>query len=279
MGPHPVTAGSNKLQWENVMTLLHKGSKKVTMRRFARAAVVAALLCTPGAAEKSDVTMPANCQQYLQQCSLKIWPQNSFPKTGVTQSVTFSNGAVLTCTSTGPNKPRKCEFEPPPDEALREQCADLKRQLRNLMNDQDTPQTMVGKEREYLRQAMEMTPDQLRHQIDLLQDLVDRPPPTRLPDLSTQLNSVTARNYETHRSELNFMKSLLKIQALGPELGGATPAQMQARANQMVKDQQAWADEQQRSNSQEINSLNNQIAEANCLNVGEPLPGKSSGAQ
>ena len=75
------------------------------------------------------------------------------------------------------------------------------------------------------------------------------------------------------------MKSLLKIQAVGPELGGATPAQMQARANQMVKDQQAWADEQQRLNSQEINSLNNQIAEANCLNVGEPLPGKSSGAQ
>ena len=91
-----------------------KAMKKVTVRRFARTAVIAALLSTPGAAQQVgndkgiSVTMPDDCKQNLNQCSLKVWPHNSFPRTGYRRSITFSNGAILTCTSNGPDKPRSC---------------------------------------------------------------------------------------------------------------------------------------------------------------------------
>jgi hypothetical protein len=52
--------------------------------------------------------MPDSCQQDLNQCSLQVWQRNSFPHRGVTQSVTFSNGATLTCTSNGANTRRSC---------------------------------------------------------------------------------------------------------------------------------------------------------------------------
>ena len=91
-----------------VMTVSIKTAREVTVRRFARAAVVVAFLSTPGAALGAGPAMPANCQQNLDQCSQKIWDHNSFPHPGVRQSVTFSNGATLTCTSVGPNIPRSC---------------------------------------------------------------------------------------------------------------------------------------------------------------------------
>jgi peptidoglycan hydrolase-like protein with peptidoglycan-binding domain len=52
--------------------------------------------------------MPDSCRQDLNQCSLQVWQRNSFPHRGVTQSVTFSNGATLTCTSNGANTRRSC---------------------------------------------------------------------------------------------------------------------------------------------------------------------------
>jgi hypothetical protein len=91
-----------------------KAAKKVTVRRFARAAVIVALLSTPGAAQQvgsekgTSVTMPDNCKQNLDWCSQKVWPRDSFPRTGWRQTITFSNGATLTCTSNGPAKPRSC---------------------------------------------------------------------------------------------------------------------------------------------------------------------------
>jgi len=90
------------------MTVSIKAAKKATVRRFARAVVVAALLSTPGAAQGDGGTMPDNCKQNLDLCSEKIWPRNSFSHSGSRQSVTFSDGAILTCTSNGPNKPRSC---------------------------------------------------------------------------------------------------------------------------------------------------------------------------
>ena len=93
------------------MTIFHKGSKKVMMRRFARAAVVAALLSTLGAAPGIAGAMPDNCKENLNQCSLKIWTRNSFPHPGSRQSITFSDGETLTCTSNGPNIPRSCTLK------------------------------------------------------------------------------------------------------------------------------------------------------------------------
>jgi hypothetical protein len=61
------------------MSISHKGSKKITMRCCAKAAVVAALLPTLGAAQGIGDPMPDNCKQNLDQCSQRIWKRNSFP--------------------------------------------------------------------------------------------------------------------------------------------------------------------------------------------------------
>jgi hypothetical protein len=60
------------------------------------------------AAQGTGPTMPDHCQQNVDQCSQKIWAHNSFPHRGFRQSVTFSNGMTLTCTSNGPDIPRSC---------------------------------------------------------------------------------------------------------------------------------------------------------------------------
>jgi hypothetical protein len=259
-----VNAGSNELQWENVMTIFHKGSKKVMMRRFARAAVVAAFLCTTGAAETMD--MPANCQQQMQQCSLKVWGHNSFAKAGETQSVTFSNGAVLTCTSTGANKPRNCKFDPPPDEALRQKCADLKADLVGLGNTQRDISNMVGNERNYLDKAMQMTPAELGKEIDELQDII------RQGYSGFSLGDEISRQDDSiERRELKFLQDVSNSKTLGPELGGATAQKLQARANQMVSSDQTWANDLQKWYDQQINDTNDRIGKLNCINVPVPL--------
>jgi Ricin-type beta-trefoil lectin domain len=63
------------------------------------------------AAQATGPTMPDNCQQNLNQCSLKIWGRNSFPHRGYQQSAKFSNGMTLTCTSNGPDTPRSCALK------------------------------------------------------------------------------------------------------------------------------------------------------------------------
>ena len=80
-----------------------------TVRRVAKAAVVAALLSTPAAAQGS--AMPDNCKQNLDRCSQKIWSRNAFPHRGDRQTITFSNGMTLDCTSNGPNNPRSCALK------------------------------------------------------------------------------------------------------------------------------------------------------------------------
>jgi hypothetical protein len=93
------------------MTVSIKAGKKVTVRRFAKAAIAAALLSTLGAAPGIAGAMPDNCKENLSQCSLKIWTRNSFPHPGSRQSITFSDGETLTCTSNGPNIPRSCTLK------------------------------------------------------------------------------------------------------------------------------------------------------------------------
>ena len=246
------------------MTIFHKGSKKVTMRRFARAAIVAALFCTTGAAQTMD--MPANCQQQMQQCSLKVWGHNSFTKAGETQSVTFSNGAVLTCTSKGADKPRNCKFDPPPDEALRQKCADLKADLVALGNGQHYVSNLVGNERNYLDRAMQMTPAELSKEIDALQYAIKQKPNgfSRGDEISRQDDSI-------ERRELKFLQDVSNSKTLGPELGGATAQKLQTRANQMVSSDQTWANGQQQWYDQQINDTNDQIGKLNCVNVPAPL--------
>jgi hypothetical protein len=60
------------------------------------------------AAQGTGPAMPDNCKQNLNQCSQKIWGHNTFPHRGYQQSITFSNGMILTCTSNGPDTPRSC---------------------------------------------------------------------------------------------------------------------------------------------------------------------------
>jgi hypothetical protein len=90
------------------MTVSVKAAKKAAVRRFATAAAVAAALSTAGAAHGAGDAMPANCQQNLNRCSLKIWGHNAFSQSGETRSITFSNGKTLTCTSHGKDTPRGC---------------------------------------------------------------------------------------------------------------------------------------------------------------------------
>ena len=89
-----------------------------TVRHIAIAGFVAALFSTSGAALGADPDMPANCENNLDLCSQKIWAHDSFPHAGITQSIIFSNGMKLTCTSNGANKPRTCGITlarvPPP---------------------------------------------------------------------------------------------------------------------------------------------------------------------
>jgi hypothetical protein len=77
------------------------------------AAVVAASLAPApqAAAQGTGPTMPDNCKQNLDQCSRKIWGHNTFPHRGYRQSITFSNGMKLTCTSNGPDIPRSCTLK------------------------------------------------------------------------------------------------------------------------------------------------------------------------
>jgi hypothetical protein len=93
------------------MTASIKAAKNVTVRGFAKAAVVAALLSTLGAAQGMAGAMPDNCNQNLDQCSQIVWGHNSFAHRGDRQSITFSNGMTLTCTSQGPDHPRSCTLK------------------------------------------------------------------------------------------------------------------------------------------------------------------------
>jgi TPR repeat protein len=63
------------------------------------------------AAQGTGPAMPDNCKQNLDQCSQKIWGHNSFPHRGHQQSITFSNGMILTCASNGPDTPRSCALK------------------------------------------------------------------------------------------------------------------------------------------------------------------------
>jgi hypothetical protein len=99
---------SSKLQREDVLTASIRAAKKVTAPRFGKAALVAALLSTLGAAQGMAGAMPDNCNQNLDQCSQIVWGHNSFAHRGDRQSITFSNGMILTCTSNGRDIPRSC---------------------------------------------------------------------------------------------------------------------------------------------------------------------------
>jgi hypothetical protein len=110
------------LQQENVTTVSMKAASEVTALTIS--AVVAVLLPTPGVAQGGGRTMamPDDCQQNAGHCSLEVWTRNSFPHQGSQQSVTFSNGETLACTSNGPNVPRSCTLTGSNDVGNGERC-------------------------------------------------------------------------------------------------------------------------------------------------------------
>jgi hypothetical protein len=220
---------------------------------------------TPQAAQGTGgaMAMPDNCGQNPNQCSLKIWTANSFPRPGFEKTITFSNGQTLTCSSNGPSVARTCNLSPAPrtnadphPEALRQQCADLKREVRELQEDQGSLQTEVDAERAYFAQAMQMTPARLDIEINHLRNVIG-----------------SGAAYGTDRQRLDFLMELrsnqLASQYVGPGVG-ATTEQMQARARKIVNNQQTQADDQRRIISEAITLVDKQIADLNCDNV--PLP-------
>lgn len=256
---------------------------KMTARRLATAAALAGLFSTPVAAQMSQgenpnhgIGMPANCQQNLDKCSERVWTHNSFPSRGSVRTVTFDNGWTLTCVSNGANVPRTCKLIPnhgvgeqaeaypemsPADaqaQALRQKCADLKQDLRTLTDAKENAQSDVGRLRAYLARAMQMTPDVINSEIQRLSDIP------------------IGQRSTLNRSELNFLRDLSANQALGPGAGFATPEQMQARANRLANDWQAWNTDQQTLYGRDIADLDNQMNELNCANVGSP--NQSAGA-
>ena len=100
-----------------------RAAKMVAAPRFASTALVVALFSASGAALAAGLSMPDNCQQDLNKCSLNVWSRNSFPHPKVTQSVTFSNGATLTCTSNGAGLPRTCALTGVPAAAAADPAA------------------------------------------------------------------------------------------------------------------------------------------------------------
>lgn len=110
------------LQRENITTVSLKAASEVTALTIS--AVVAVLLPTPGAAQGGGGTMamPGDCEQNARHCSLEVWTRNSFPHKDSQQSVTFSNGETLACTSNGPNIPRSCTLTGSNDIGNGERC-------------------------------------------------------------------------------------------------------------------------------------------------------------
>jgi hypothetical protein len=241
------------------------------VRWFALATILVAIFSTQGAAQ--DAGMPANCAQDLDKCSEKIWAHDTFPHAGVTQSVTFNNGLVLTCTSMGRGRPRDCTLEPGrtttnssngiPVYPPQRQCADLKGQLRGLTRRRDAFQALFDGERGYLARVAQTTPAMLDDQIRQLQDAINGENGNPYdPDVRRKLN--------IERHELDFLMGLRNNQALGDVLGpgaGKTSDQMQAKANRIISDQQSADADQQRSYDKEIQDTQDQIAKLNCDNV------------
>ena len=145
-----------------------------------------------------------------------------------------------------------------------QQCADLKTQVHNLESLQDSVQTMVGLERRYFEQVMQMTPAQLDSEIRQRQSNPEHDDFTDSLKVSTL--PIIERGHYTARQELNFAMDLRANKALGPEMGTPTK-QMQARANKMVKEQQAWANDQQDKFRKQSQQLSDQIAKLDCKNV------------
>jgi hypothetical protein len=218
-----------------------------------------ALLSAPGAAQ--DTGMPTACAQgELQRCSLQVWARDSFPRAGVTQSVTFSNGLTLTCTSTGHDKPRDCQLSRSIEESQQvEQCSHMKDRLRALTLAQTSLAWSGGDEWRDLNKAVNMEPDMLNREIADLQDLIaarDKGPPS----------SYVARQRYMEKQRLNFLLDLRANQALGPEMGVST-AKMRARADRIISDQRASDDVLRRANDREIRSVQDQISSLGCDQV------------
>jgi hypothetical protein len=141
-------------------------------RGVAKAAVVAALLSTPAVAQGIGEVMPVDCKQDLAKCSENVWPRNSFPDPGVTQSATFANGDTLTCTSRGHNKRRDCRLTEatatqnnaaaPADGA---QCGPLGAQIDALRTASDALTRQVKSARADFNAILNESPDQMDQEI------------------------------------------------------------------------------------------------------------------
>jgi len=208
--------------------------------------------------------MPDDCAQYLQKCSLRIWSRDSFPRAGVTQSVTFSNGLTLTCTSTGRDKPRDCQLSRGAEESRKaEQCAHLKNRLSAATKAQVDLQTSLGLERYDLDRALADTPAGVDQRIEIMQARIrfnDKQPPS----------SAAAREGYIARQELNFLLDLRTNLQTNETLGsgmGATQAKMQEREKRVIAEQQASDDILQQANDREIRSAQDQISSLGCDQV------------
>jgi len=261
------------------MIAIIKAAKKHSVSLYAKAAIVAAVLAAAGAAYA--MSMPDNCEQSLDQCSLKVWTHDSFPHRGAQQTITFSNGRTLSCISNGANKPRSCtltdaqqassagalpsgQIPYPQASGSPEECARVRQELADLKTAPDLLQTGVGRNRNYLSQAMQMTPDQLDDEIKALKREIEANKHYVIP----WIQEGALRQNWVRSQELDFLIDLRANQLRGAEFGAKTPAQMQNRANSIVNDQQNWADGQQQMFQRAIQSASDELArDCSAFNV------------
>jgi hypothetical protein len=250
--------------------------KNLMLLRFATGVVFAVLPTTPASAQFTGYVMPANCDQSLDKCSQQIWAHNSFPHSGVTRSVTFTNGRTLTCTSNGANTPRTCDLSPAgrgsqassgepfsqenlgpgvtPVESVIGECAFLKHELDRMLEDGRHAMDTVDADRAYFDRVMDMTPAELEKEIQYAQ---------------SQVRVGSAERRQRISLRLDFLLDL-RVQLAAANAGGATTHQMEARYEKILNEETELATEKNRANGLSIEDTMNRMAELGCDHPGAP---------
>jgi hypothetical protein len=251
-------------------------TKTVTLLCCAVAAVFAAFLSTPAAAQSAGYVMPANCGDDTNKCSIQIWTRNSFPHAGVTRSVTFTNGRTLTCTSNGANTPRTCDLSPAgsgappssgeafsqegsgpsttPADAATAECTYLPNEASRLIEENANALDPVDADRAYFGRVMDMTPAEVEKEIQYAQSRVRG----NSPDDRQRMNS-----------RLDFLLDL-RAQLAAAGAGGATTQQMEAKYQKLLNNELNYAVNRRRANTLLIEGIQKRMAELGCDHPGAP---------
>jgi hypothetical protein len=149
------------------------------------------------------------------------------------------------------------EAQNPPPSGIHKQCADLRDNLRDLMTAQGSLQGMVDSERKFLTDVTEMTPDGLDAEEGALQQTV--------AENRNAPSAIAWRKSYIASQELDFLRSF-RVNMGGPDpVQSRIPGEpLQASAQRIVAEQQAWADGQKQQVGAQIQSVRDQMADLGC---------------